>query len=734
MVLLFAVTIFVGSALLFLLQPMFARMVLPLLGGSPSVWNTAMVFYQAALLVGYAYAHLGTRRIRPHRHALLHLGILLLPLLVLPVTIPAGGAPPTESNPIPWLLGLMTVAIGLPFFATATMSPVLQYWFSQSGHPRAADPYFLYSASNLGSMIALLSYPTVIESRLTVGGQAQLWTWAYVGFLVLAALCAGCVWRARSATAPLPAADPEAGRPTAFIPPVTPGRRLRWVALSAVPSSLMLGVTTYLSSEIAVVPLLWVIPLAIYLLTFVLAFRPGLPAALPQLVRVFCILIVALVVAINMRATQPLVWLMLLHLVVFAVGALLCHGRLAADRPPAAGLTGFYLWIAVGGVLGGIFNALLAPVLFNNLIEYPLALVLAAFLGTSFSGRLFPQRLQFGDWAWPLAIAGLTVALARGVPALRFESIHAIAAIIFGLPALGCFLLSRQPLRFALGLAALLLAANVYQGEEGKVLHTERSFFGLHRVTLDPVRNFHFLVHGRTLHGTQSLDPDRRLEPLAYYHRTGPAGQVLASYGRDPASHIGVIGLGAGALASYALPGQSWTFFEIDPVVAKLARDERYFTFLRDSPARLRIVMGDARLSLVHESAGQFDVLLIDAFSSDAIPAHLITREALALYREKLAPNGILAFHISNRHLDLEPVLATLARDASLIARLRDDTSLPDRESDLGKSGSLWLVMARTTQDLSALAGDPRWQPARDTNHPVWTDDYSSLLSILKSR
>jgi spermidine synthase len=502
------------------------------------------------------------------------------------------------------------------------------------------------------------------------------------------------------------------------------------VLLAFVPSSLLLGVTNYLSSEVAVVPLLWVVPLAVYLLTFILAFarREILPRA--WLRRALPILVAPLVVALAMQATEPIGVLMLLHLAVFFVAALLCHGELAADRPAAAHLTEFYLWLAVGGVLGGTFNALLAPLLFNSFAEYPLVLVVACVVA-------LPRAAEIsrGDWLWP---AGLGLATAGAALAIRATPFHAdatVAGVLFGVPALGAFFLSRRPLRFALAAGAILLAANAYEGERGRVLQAERSFFGVHRVLLDPTGAFHVLAHGKTLHGVQNLEPVRQRESLAYYHRTGPAGDVLAHYGRGPARRIGAVGLGAGSLASYAEPGQTWTYFEIDPVVEKLARDERYFTFLRDSPAPPRVVLGDARLTLARQPDAAFDLLVLDAYSSDAIPVHLVTREALALYRRKLAPGGVLAFHISNLHLDLEPVFANLARDARLACLVRDDTAVPDDLRAQGKAPSIWLVMARRAEDLKELARNPDWQPGRtDARVDVWTDDYSSLLRVFRWR
>ena len=749
MVALYAVTLFVSAALLMLVQPMFARLVLPLLGGSPAVWATAMVFFQAALLAGYAYAHASTAWLGARRQAALQLLVIAVPVVVLPIAIPVGWTPPTEANPTGWLLALMAVAVGLPFFAIATTSPLLQAWFAVSGHRDARDPYFLYAASNAGSLLALLSYPLWIEPRFVLATQSRLWTG---GYLALAGLILGCaivLWRRERR---LQDYAPSAGRkvitdrrltattetsvdPDCGAEPLSAAQRARWVLLAFVPSSLMLGVTTYLSSEIAAVPLLWVIPLALYLLTFALAFarrqifRPSL------LRRALPLVVVPLVVAFDMQATEPIGWLMLLHLVVFFLIALLCHGKLAAERPAVAHLTEFYLWLSVGGVLGGAFNALLAPAVFNSVAEYPLVVALACLVGLGGSVREEISRSRRTDWLWPVGLGVVAVALVLGIEASRFRANAAASGIVFGVPALVVFFLSRRALRFALCAGVLLLAGNFYHGEKGRVLHAERSFFGVHRVTQDAAGRFHLLVHGMTLHGMQSLDPAHRTEALTYYHRTGPIGDVLAAVAHDGAKKVGVVGLGAGSLASFARPQQSWTYFEIDPVVLKLARDERYFTFLRDSLAALRVVLGDARLSLAAERDAAFDLLILDAYSSDAIPMHLVTREALALYLRKLTPDGVLAFHISNLHLELEPVFADLARDARLAYLVRDDTEVPAAERALGKAPSVWLVMARRPADLGALARDLRWVPARRSEgRAVWTDDYGSLLSVFRWR
>jgi spermidine synthase len=741
---LFSTVAFTSAALLFLVQPLFARMLLPRLGGAPAVWNTAMVFYQGVLLAGYAYAHVSVTRLGVRRQAAWHFAVLLAAVLVLPLAIPAGWLPPVETSPIPWLLAAMAVGVGLPFFAVAATGPLLQTWYSASAPPRARDPHFLYAASNLGSVLALVAYPWLIEPRWGLAEQSRLWAWDYGVFVVLLAACAAWLWRAkRSSSHELTRSSrswtrSDAGarvRETseAAREGITAGRRLRWVVLAFVPSSLVLGVTNYFSSDIAVVPLFWVLPLALYLLTFVLAFAPWriFPRAVAS--RAFAILVVPLVLVFDMEATQPVGALMLLHLATLFVTGLCCHGELAADRPPPSRLTEFYLWVSAGGVLGGAFNALLAPLVFNSIAEYPLVLALACAVAAPAADdrrdRVFPA-LRAGDVVWPAVLGLATIGAVRLVIALSPDGSVRPVAAAFGAGALVCFFFSRRPVRFALGVGALLLAGVLSPRGDGKVLRAERSFFGVHRVFVDPTGKYHVLVHGVTVHGRQSLDPARRREPLAYYDRAGPAGDVFAtSAGRN----VGVIGLGAGELSAYARDGERWTFFEIDPVIVEWAGDPRLFTFLRDAAVAPRIVLGDARSTITREPDGNFDLLIVDAYSSDAIPLHLVTREALALYLRKLAPGGRLVFHISNRHFDLEPVFAALGRDAGLVALTRDDTRVSAADVAAGKSPSAWLVMARDRAAVAALARDARWQPSRGAGAvPAWTDDYADPLRVFR--
>jgi hypothetical protein len=742
-VLLFGTTLFATSALLFLVEPMFTKLIVPLLGSSPSVWNTAVLFFQAVLLAGYAYAHFTTKWLGVRRQAMLHVAVLLLPLLFLPLGIPHGWNPPSQGTPVLWLLGLLAVTVGPPFFVVSSAGPLLQRWFASASHARSSDPYFLYRASNLGSAVALVAYPALVEPGLRLHEQTSLWSLGYSGVVALTVGCAAFVWsspRASTGMAVSRANDlhDRSGRPTSV-------DRLRWVTLSFVPVSLMLGVTSYLTADITPIPLLWVIPLVIYLLSFVLTFSPRFPKALPWVGRAFPIVALPTVLTIVLKGGRPFWLLMVLHLLTFLLAALVSHGRLAQSRPAAQFLTEFYLWIAVGGVLGGVFNALIAPVVFDSFAEYPLMIIVALMLRQprirSNRAEGIPQergpsrRALLLDLVLPILLGLLVVALLDIFGSRANAEEVGAKAILVGIPALICVAFLDRPVRFALGLAAILLAA-ASLGAQGRTLHASRTFFGVNRVEADQRRGLHVLLNGSTVHGAQSTRPEYRDEPLAYYSRGGPLGDVFRAFARKPAGQeIAVVGLGTGAMSCYSQPGEFWTFYEIDPEVAKIARDPRLFTFLRDciGPHALDIVFGDARLSLSRAPEHRYGLIAIDAFNSDAIPVHLLTREALALYLSKLAEDGVLAFHISNNYLDLHPVLATAAADAGLIAFARSDAPTNPPGGPGGIFASDWVVLARNTADLGMLSSDPRWHRLRaQVGFPLWTDDFSNLLRVFR--
>ena len=738
---LFSATLFLSAALLFWVQPMIAKMLLPLLGGGPSVWNTCMVFFQAMLLGGYAYAHFVSVRLSIRWQVMMHFCLLSLAALALPLEISEKlvHSLTPEANPLWWLLGALLLVAGPSFFAIAGTGPLLQKWFSNTGHVLAKDPYFLYSASNLGSLISLLGYPVLLESHLRLREQSLLWTSGYFALALLILFCGASVWRFHQSragggdNASRQAEQDTSARAMDRREIISGRQRLRWLAFAFVPSSLMLGVTSYLATDIASIPLLWIVPLSIYLLSFVLVF--GRRRMLPMSWLKWLLPMGALGVTFQIltRGTHP-IWLVIsIHLLFLFLAAMVCHGRLAAERPDAVHLTAFYFWISLGGAFGGIFNALAAPNLFSTVIEYPAAIVLACLLRPA--RETGKPALRPIDFALAVLLGIFTAALAVSVPFFGLESVNLRNAVIVGLPAITCFLLVDRPYRFGLSLAGILVGGGFYLGPHGKTLHIERNFFGVSRVTLDPTGAFHYFVHGSTLHGEQSIDAKRQCEPLAYYHPTGPVGEVFRLYnGKAAAPRVAVIGLGTGATACYAEAAQEWTFYEIDPAVIRIARNTNYFSYLRSCAKRdVRVVVGDARLRLAEAPARYYGLIVLDAFSSDSIPVHLLTREALELYLSKLAEGGLMAFHISNRYLDLEPVLADLGQNMKLTCRHWDDENINQAEATNGKEQSHWVVVARQPGDLGPLLKQSRWLALEGRSPPqVWTDDFCNLLSVLK--
>ena len=775
--LLYAVTMFVGATLLFVVQPMAGKMILPLLGGTPAVWSTCMVFFQAALLGGYAYAHASAARLPVRAQTGLHVVLLLLPLAVLPLGVDAARLRGGEASPVLDVLTLLSFSVGLPFFAVSATAPLLQRWFAHTGHRAASDPYFLYAASNAGSMLALLGYPTLIEPWLPLRGhgwlsQTGLWTLGYALLVALIVLCAVVLWRDRAAHGWRPAlqggSDPEptGSADVARAVPATEalgwGRRLRWIALSFVPSSLLLGVTTYATTDIAAVPLLWVLPLAIYLLSFILVFGHW-PAWLHELVRkaAFPALLVGLFLVIS--AYRPRLWLvMLLHFALLYLVALACHGEIALDRPSTRHLTEFYLLISVGGALGGLFNALVAPVVFDSLAEYPLAMVLACML--VLRRRLGSRRGSLArDLVILVAIVGLAILLDSDTVRVRTDFSfmrrwlglegetwsdrlelveHGLnRLLVYGTPVFLAASLRRRPMFLGVALASALVVVGFADARKEDQIRQARSFFGVVRISRDREEEGYIeLRHGTTLHGRQSLDPKRRAEPISYYHRGGPVSQLFDELdGKSGSRRMAVIGLGTGTLAAYARPGDAVTFYEIDRLIREIAFDPKYFTYVTDARDRgvsLRVELGDARVRLDEvrrERPGErYDVIAVDAFSSDAIPVHLLTREAVRLYLEMLKPDGILTIHISNRYLNLEPVVASLAADAALGGRLiqHDDSA-----ESAGAARSTWVVLARTQAALGALARSEKWTASPLSLDPavgVWTDDFHNLLAVFK--
>jgi hypothetical protein len=768
---LFAIAIFLSAALLFLVEPLAGKIFLPLLGGSPSVWNTCVVFFQGALLLGYLYAHLTTRYLRPRAQKIVHAVLLAAAAATLPIPIAVGD--PGTHAPVPWLIARLAVTMGLPFFVVSASGPLLQRWFSRTPHPAARDPYFLYAASNGGSVLGLLAYPLLLEPMLTRQHQSLFWA---IGYGVLAAAILACAWAARGANAAIDVAPPPTGEPAApeasgSTAPVTWLRRIRWTILALAPSSLMLGVTQHISTDIAAVPLLWIVPLLLYLGSFIVAFSPRIRVSGARWGRLLAIATIILTMALLSHAPGPISVLLPIHLITFFIAATMCHRLLAEDRPDPAHLTEFYFFLSFGGVLGGCFNALLAPLLFNSILEYPLMFGVVCLLRPQvvelfaawrrektvlvdvaiavFAAALLLVLLLWLDRA---ATSGVITdnAVSKFISNLdilrgRFNPAILIVAVRAGIPAilLACLLLRRGSLRFALAALALMVGSQAV-GDWGLVLLRHRSFFGVCTVYTDKDHSWNALYHGTTQHGIQlrpypAENPTVRSVMLSkmattYYAPTGPIGDVITMLSNTHRfDDCAFIGLGAGTLGAYGRRDTHMTFFEIDPAVVKIATNPEYFSFIsdarKDSGADIQIDVADGRLGLAATGRGPFRLIVVDAFSSDAIPIHLITREAVGVYLSKLKPDGVIAFHISNRAFHLAPVLARLAQDQGLIAYRRRDAldiaSQAKRESD-------WVALVHKPEDMGKLVENPDWvRLTAAADDPLWTDDYSNILRVL---
>ncbi|RYG33394.1 hypothetical protein EON81_18270 [bacterium] len=745
---LYTATLFVSSFLLFLVQPLAGKIILPAFGGAPAVWSATLVFFQAVLLLGYGYAHLSISKLGLKRQPWVHMGVLLVSALALPFAVSnpifrsvvdrlAGS---DTSNPAPLVLLALAGLVGLPFFAVSAGAPLLQRWFATTSDPRAKDPYFLYAASNIGSMLALIAYPVLLEPRMTLAAQSWIWAALYGLLFVGMVLCA--VVAIRAAKAPVAEAAPvEAVQEEVVEVETTPAprieySRLRTVLLGAVPSSLLTGVTTFVTANIAPVPLLWVVPLALYLLTFILAFAGKPIFSARALSRTLPLILCPLVVVTLMENTAAPV--SILHLAGFFIAAWMCHARLNEERPEPARLTEFYFYMSLGGVIGGAFNGLFAPSVFNTLLEYPIALVAVAGLKLPFKvGSKFESRdLLYGAGLFLGAVL-LIFAIGDWLP--RFTGMRPLdpqvrTGITLGVPTILAFVASDRPWRFSACLAAVVAAAFVTGVNNGgqRVLLTRRSFFGEHKVATSGTGRFVRLVHGNTLHGMQ--DKKNPTRPLTYYYPNGPIGQVFTQMKpRLQGKRVGLIGLGVGSLAAYGQPGERMTFFEIDPLVVQISRDTGLFTFLRDSKADVDIVLGDARLTLGRQPDGAFSLLAIDAFSSDAIPVHLLTQEAMALYMRKLTPDGILAVHVSNRYLDLNPIVSAEAKALGLICYEQTDGMTTEEEA-LGKTASSWMILGRDAEAFKGVAGarGSYWNLAEESDMRPWTDDFSNVFSVFR--
>ena len=824
----FTLTTFLSALLLFSIQPMFAKMVLPILGGAPSVWAVALCFFQGALLAGYCYAH-ALNRYAPWKYSgLIHLGLFLVAMLALPIALPAGWREPPPGDPYLWQMGLFTVAVGLPFMAIAANAPLLQAWFARTGHPSGHDPYFLYGASNLGSFFALLAYPLLLEPQFGLTALSRQWT---IGFMLLGLAIAICFWLLRLAADPRTAEVAAAEQASAADEPAPSwSSRLGWIGLALVPSALLTAYTTHIATDVASAPLIWVLPLSLYLLTFVLVFRDRplvwAPCALAAAAAGYALLPPVLFslplinrwspptgsgIAAGLAAAAlftwayrkpwltPTRWLLAFHLgallvallqlsqtrhdnlfisattgvAAFFLSALVAHRTLYEARPKARHLTEFYLWMSFGGVLGGLIAALLAPQLFSEVLEYPILLAL------TMACRPGALKLSWKDkdellWLWLIAAAGVlavwwsrlidledkmyawSLNISESFPFLGLGKVAAypmrqiylygvaaaLSLIFAGLALYWRRLPPRQLLAAMVMCLAIILLPSAVKRSYGLNAHAERSYFGVYRISMSHDRQYQVLTHGTTLHGAQRIADNTGAlvadnTPGTYYHPESPMAKTvevvrerLEAAGRK--GRYGVVGLGTGSLACYAKENEQWRFFEIDPVIVDIASDATRFSFVHNCQPKLDLVLGDARLTIAKEPDKSYDLIIVDAFSSDAIPVHLLTAEAIRLYASKLKPDGTVLLHISNRYLDLESVLSATT---ALVPDL-DGVLLIDNDAD-GSYASTQSTAGVLSADKDVMEAFRKLDIAKDLDETTmrgWTDDYSDILAPFLSR
>ena len=733
----YTAAIFLSALLLFSVQPLFTKMVLPRLGGSPAVWSVAMVFFQSLLLAGYVFAHV-LMKLRDRRVAVIaHLVLLVIAALTLPLSIATGWGEPPQSGTAIWLLGLFVISIGLPFFALAANNPMLQAWFVRTGHPDGSDPYFLYASSNIGSFLALLSYPVLVEPLLTLRMQNLIWTGGYALLIVLIAACGVLMWRSPQWT---PAS--ASGETAAPVAPPTWLQWGGWVFLAAVPSGLLVAVTAHISTDVAAAPLLWVLPLSLYLLTWVLVFtaRPLIPHRFVLIAQPLAI--AGLIYLLAGGNEHDLLISLGGNLLGFFVIAMACHGELARTRPAPQFLTGFYVALSLGGMIGGLFAGLIAPFTFSWIAEYPILIVLAALCRPP-AGLVPPlTRLAWASWVVVAIVAAAvilpTMTGGSGATWLNSNMIK-VASGIGVLALLLVILLPAQRLSTAALVALAFVLIRLYPNEDGRI-ETVRSFFGVHKIQFTSDGRYHVLLHGTTIHGAQMVrnadgtPVTGRPEAITYYHDTGGIGQAIAAVRARKGAplRVAVIGLGSGTLTCQRKDDENWTFFEIDQSMVDTAMDPKYFTYIQACEPNLKPVMGDARLTFAKQPDHIYDLIIVDAYSSDAIPIHLATEEAMEIYESKLAPHGAVVMHVSNRHLELSSVVVGIAEANDLKSWVYSEDS--GRDSDYIFPTSV-VVCAREETDVGALASSEQWALTEpEENERVWTDDYSNVFGAVWRR
>lgn len=740
----FSLGIFVGSFLLFLIQPMVGKILLPGFGGVPAVWTTCMLFFQAALLAGYIYAERSISLLGFRRQSLLHLLLLLCGLFFLPLDIDLSDIHNAVHQPTFWLFSQLTVSIGYLFFLIAANAPLLQRYYSYSGQDDAVDPYFLYSASNAGSLLALVAYPFLFEPVLRVSQQKGLWSALYLLQIFMVFLCVSRIDRRKNAEAP--DQNPGTSRP--------PFRNaLMWVFLGFVPCSAMLAVTTHIATDIASGPLLWIFPLSIYLISFILVFAKNPVWREIRWERRLLHGIILSIVVYHFHVFEPF-WLIIpLHFLALFLVCMYFHGQLARMRPGTEHLNSYFVWMSVGGIAGGIFNGLIAPLAFATQAEYVITILISGLTISLFS-RNDPQHV-FGKAEKSLltiAYVIMIITLHERFPNTENHFFPLGTAQLLAFTIISLSLLFRfRVIKLAL-LIVVYLAGQLFGSAGSLNLLTTRSFFGILKINRivsqnaekfgrahPPVDVFYQLSHGTTIHGIERKVDIRPVFPLAYYSRESPIGAIFRAGRINRASQkIGIIGLGCGTLAWYGRPWQHFDFYEIDPEVIKIAENPAYFSYLKDCRASWKNIVGDARINLQTVPDKTYDLLVIDAYSSDAVPTHLLTVEAFRLYRSKLKENGVLALHTSNRYFDLPPVIKRICDEIGMRVLVGNDNPknyslrYDDYDLEMIKS-SQWVAVTDSESVARLLQIFWKWEPMPEkTGMDLWTDDHASLFQVYR--
>ncbi|NSX54986.1 fused MFS/spermidine synthase [Sulfitobacter sp. 1151] len=714
----FSVSIFLSAALLFFVQPLFAKLVLPKIGGASGVWTTAMLFFQVVLIAGYVYSHLITRLLPVKIQLIVHGAFWAASLAFLPLAVSSNWLYDPEQSTALQTLILFAIGVGVPFAMLSANAPLLQAWYTRTNGPSADDPYFLYGASNFGSLLALLSFPLLAEPLLRISQISVIWSFVFVLFGVFLIICGLMARHEKTETLQGPSTREDK---------IAISDIGIWLLIAFVPSSLMLSITTKISTDLGSFPLVWVIPLSIYILSFVLAFsnRTWISDHLSNTLFVISLAVLSMLFIpyMNLISTSvtALIFAPLLLIVAFYA-----HKLLYNLRPSAGNLTVFYITMSVGGALGGLFNSIIAPTFFDTVIEGQVSTLLAASL-------LLFTRNKLKPWMFLVGMVIAVIIFAGGLYQYVVLKDIQQRIVSFGLLAifmLVLFLLRRKPTVVFVAVSFLILIN--FSVDLKPTVFEDRSFFGKHTVVDNTEENTRLYSNGTTLHGIQRLtDMDADPTPLSYYHPQSPMAQVLTSERGKASETIGIVGLGVGSLACYAQTGQDWHFYEIDKTVDQIARDTSLFTFMHHCAPDAPTHLGDARIVLDDQDL-LFDVLVLDAYSSDAIPVHLITLEAVQLYLRRLSEDGILVFHISNRYYDIAPPLARIAGKLGIHAAIRSDLSDSNANWEVGSTASVVVVASRDPEWIEHLSETKQWNVLQADQKPVWTDDYANLLSALK--